>query len=72
MDIDERLIKLERSVDLILEKLDKINQDTSRMDNHISFVENIYSRIKTPFHYLMNLTSFSLLKNKNTLMINEK
>mgnify|MGYP003970687881 CR=1 FL=1 len=72
MNTDERLTNLEKSIDLILKKLDKINEDTQRMDSHISFIESIYSRIKTPFHYIMNLTSFSLLKNKNILMINEK
>ena len=70
-NIDERLTNLEKSVDLILQKLDKINKDTSRMDTHISFVENIYSHIKTPFHYIMNLTTFSI-KNKDVLVINEK
>jgi hypothetical protein len=72
MSIEERLTNLEKSVDLILNKLNEIKQDTNRMDSHISFVEGIYERIKSPFHHIMRLTSFSLIKNKNMLLKNQK
>jgi hypothetical protein len=69
MDVEERLAKLEESVNLILEKLGDIKKDTDRMDSHISFVENVYSSIKLPFHYLMNLSSNFMIKNKNVAVI---
>lgn len=72
MDVEERLAKLEESVNLILEKLGDIKKDTDRMDSHISFVENVYSSIKLPFHYLMNLSSNFMIKNKNVAVIKIK
>ena len=66
MSVEERLDKLEKSVKLILDKLDDIKTDTKRMDTHILFVENIYTSIKKPFHYLMNMTSFLLHNDDRT------
>ena len=71
MDIEERITKLENSVQLILTKLDEIKKDTNRMDSHISFVENVYSNIKLPFYYLMNFSEKLLTKNKYKLLVNE-
>lgn len=71
MDIEERITKLENSVQLILSKLDEIKKDTNRMDSHISFVENVYSNIKLPFYYLMNFSEKLLTKNKYKLLVNE-
>ena len=71
MDIEERITKLENSVQLILTKLDEIKKDTNRMDSHISFVENVYSNIKLPFYYLMNFSEKLLTKNKYKLLLNE-
>lgn len=73
MNIEQRITKLENSVELILTKLDAIKKDTNRMDSHISFVENVYSNIKLPFYYLMNFSEKLLTKNKNKykLLVNE-
>ena len=71
MDIEERITKLENSVQLILSKLDEIKKDTNRMDSHISFVENVYSNIKLPFYYLINFSEKLLTKNKYKLLVNE-
>lgn len=32
----------------------KISNETNRMDSHVSFVENIYNQVKSPFFYLMH------------------
>ena len=71
MNIEQRITKLENSVELILTKLDQIKKDTNRMDSHISFVENVYSNIKLPFYYLMNFSEKLLTKNKYKLLVNE-
>ena len=48
--------KLDEKMDKILEMMDKIIQDTQRMDLHITFIEDIYEKIKSPFHFLMKKT----------------
>lgn len=52
-------------VTLILEKLndiekrlEKIENGTNKMTNHVDFVENIYGKIKKPFHFLMDRASY--------------
>lgn len=51
-DILERIERLE-------ERLDCVQKDTQKMDNHIDFIESIYLKIKSPFHILMNTISKS-------------
>ena len=50
--LDETLLK----INLIQKTLDKMSNETERMDNHISFVEAIYEQIKKPFHFLINIS----------------
>jgi len=41
--IDERLTKIERSVE--------------KMDSHVDFVEEVYENVKSPFHKVLNIFS---------------
>ena len=38
-------------------KIDKINKSTKNMDEHISFVEAVYSSVSNPFYYILNKVS---------------
>lgn len=56
MNIDElyqKLLTIEQTQDIILDKLNKLIQLCSRMDTHVEFVENVYNSIRHP------LTTFS-------------
>lgn len=73
----DRVAALENKLDLVLSKLDTIQKgcDTiqegcGKMSNHIDFVNGVYDRIKTPFHYIMN--KVSLYSTKNTNYIEDK
>lgn len=53
---------IHQKLDLILGKLNDIEQRLSniekhvgKMDTHINFVESIYDNIKSPFHRVMNM-----------------
>ena len=46
-DIDQRLSVIESDIE-------QIKKSNSNMDEHISFVENVYDTIKNPFYYIMN------------------
>ena len=53
-DIEERLVKLEKTNE-------GIQHDCSKMNDHITFIEYTYSVVKKPLEYIINLTQF---KNK--------
>lgn len=56
---------MDRKFDLILKKLEdiedrlkKLEISCDKMNNHVDFVESVYSKIKSPFHYLMDRASY--------------
>ena len=54
MEIKKKQDEIERIINIICEKLDKISNETNRMDSHVTFVEDIYDKIKSPFHFIMD------------------
>lgn len=56
-EIKELRDKLEVMEKNVSEKLDKISKETEKMDQHVEFVQGIYEKIKSPFHFAMNKIS---------------
>ena len=52
--------RLENMVSELKEKSDDMKKNTERMESHINFVENIYDKIKLPFHYVIDKTKTML------------
>lgn len=53
-----------KKLNVIENRLMILENSSTKMDNHIDFVENVYDKVKTPFHYVMdNLTKIKQLKN---------
>lgn len=57
--MDERLEKLEEDIkdikvklDLIYSLLDKQSKSSKKMDEHIDFVEQTYSTLRSPLNYI--------------------
>ena len=50
----DKLEKIEQKISKIEETINKIEPNTARMENHINFVETVYDNVKSPFHLLMN------------------
>jgi len=48
--IKEDLIKINKK----LEKLEKLENDCSKMSEHIDFVDSIYQQVKYPLNYFTN------------------
>lgn len=63
-DLKHEITKINEKLDIILNRLDNISQETKRMDTHVTFVENIYDNVKAPFHYAMNKINY-LSKSNN-------
>jgi archaellum component FlaC len=53
MEMDEKIYtelkKINKRLEIIEKKLEDINYDTNRMENHINFVERVYDNVKIPF-----------------------
>ena len=53
-EILEKLDLLEDKIELMNKKLDKLEEISNKMDKHREFVEGVYEKIKSPFHYVMS------------------
>jgi archaellum component FlaC len=62
------LKKIREDLDFMKLEIAEIKKGTNKMENHISFIETVYSQIKKPFHYILNTISF---ENKMLRNINE-
>lgn len=52
-EIIKRLDEIQSRIDSIDKKLELINNSTKNMDNHISFIEIIYNKVKNPLNYFI-------------------
>lgn len=52
--IDTRLIAIDTRLIAIENDLKSIKSSSNNMDEHISFIENVYDTIKNPFYYIIN------------------
>lgn len=59
-NISQRMSTLESKMELILEKLEKIdkldniNDNCEKMGNHINFIEAVYETVRAPLQYISN------------------
>jgi septation ring formation regulator EzrA len=70
MDVDERLTVLEHKMDMMLEKLDKLLDGQEKLDNHISFIENVYNTIRKPLFCIMDYANYYLHGEEPKLVSN--
>lgn len=62
-ETNKRIYNLERKMELILNKLDKldklenIEENCSKMGNHINFVEAVYETVRAPLQFISNKLS---------------
>jgi len=71
MDIVERLEILEKDIKELDRKMDRILEiletDIKKMNDHIDFVEQVYTNVKSPFLFIMDRinNAFSLQTIQN-------
>ena len=74
--IHTRLDKLEEKIDMILDILQgDMKTNSTKMGEHIDFVENVYENVKHPLGYLCNKIKSiagNSISNKNNLIDNKK
>ena len=59
----EKLQEMVTEFQEIKTKINNIEIKIERMDNHISFVEDTYTKIQTPFNYIIDKTT-KFIENK--------
>jgi len=53
----EELKNIRSELEFIKSELAEIKEGTKKMESHISFVDSVYDRVKTPFHYVLDSVS---------------
>jgi hypothetical protein len=53
-EISEKLTYINERLEYIENDMKEIKKSSSNMDEHISFIENVYETVKTPFYYIIN------------------
>ena len=53
-DIMVRLDTIEKRLDTIEKHIEYLTKGNDNMLNHISFIENVYDTIKSPFYFILN------------------
>jgi hypothetical protein len=58
-NINERVIRIEKKLDLILKLLEKdIKPNCTKMGSHIDFVEDVYDNVKNPLGFICNKVNY--------------
>lgn len=81
--ISQRVDLLETKINLILEKLESVEKGTDKMATHIDFINDIYSKVKTPLFWICDrvtyMTGYSVsyiptqyVRDKTTTNINDQ
>ena len=75
-DIKKDICKINEKLDTILSIL---QTDCKKMADHVDFIEEVYDHVKTPFHFIMDRVTTSMLyitevipKQDNRLTNHEK
>jgi glycerol-3-phosphate responsive antiterminator len=50
----EKLVIIDKRLDVIEKDIEYLKTGNNNMLNHISFVENVYDTIKSPFYFILN------------------
>ena len=61
MSLEERLVSIERKIDLLLEKTVPIENASTKMTTHIDFVEAVYDSVKQRMNYALSFVQDPLV-----------
>ena len=56
--IEKRLSTIEANQGIVIDKNKKVEEDCSKMREHINFIENTYSAVRSPLSYIKNKIDF--------------
>jgi predicted nuclease with TOPRIM domain len=56
--LSDRVEALEEKLNLILDKLNSVEKGTNKMESHIDFINEIYSKVQTPLFWICDRVNF--------------
>ena len=65
-EIINRLEQIQKDITQIRERLDIIEPQTQKMDQHVDFVNDVYSSVKKPFHFICNQANYLISSSSNS------
>jgi chromosome segregation ATPase len=65
-NIEKLIINLDKKVDEMNVKLQKVDSSCNKMDEHIVFIEDTYTVLKTPLNYIKRSVDRLIGNNQNT------
>lgn len=71
--MEERIEKLEKKIDLLTDIVNnQVVGECKKMGEHISFIENVYTTVKTPLEYVCSYFTVTSLPAPDKLQIKDK
>lgn len=56
--LSDRVDVLEEKLNLILDKLKSVEKGTNKMESHIDFINEIYSKVQTPLFWICDRVNY--------------
>lgn len=56
--LSDRVNKLEEKLNLIIGKLESVENGTNKMTTHIDFINDIYNRVQVPLFWVCNRVNY--------------
>lgn len=57
-NLSDRVDALEEKLNLILEKLNSVEKGTTKMETHIDFINDIYSKVQIPLFWICDRVNY--------------
>jgi hypothetical protein len=71
--MDERIEKLEQKIDKLTEIVNnQVVRDCKKMSDHITFIENVYTTVKSPLEYVCSYFTTTSLPSPENLQLKDK
>lgn len=51
-DLEKKISSLEEKIEKLVNLLENVKEDTGKMSNHIDFIDNVYTKVKTPLFWI--------------------
>ena len=58
ISLSDRVNKLEEKFNLIIEKLESVENGTNKMTTHIDFINDIYNKVQVPLFWVCNRVNY--------------
>ena len=58
INIERRIDQIEEKLSLIIDKLEKLETSNVKMDEHIDFINSVYSRVQRPLYWVCDKVNY--------------